>query len=207
MLQLEAEIVEKDAVLCGLDRELAFQRQSAAAALATEAQEATETRKLVLQKTELAIQCAAACDRVEILRSDLVAARHGLMQIGQREKEADSQIEALHHFYKDEFDRLDEQLQQQQEQHASPALILHTAVQREHFMYYLCTDLLQKSRIKLDELDRTAEASRARISVLAQSVAQLQLKHLELDRELAAPDPVLEELKGRLSERQRVSRC
>ena len=43
--------------------------------------------------------------------------------------------------------------------------------------------------------------------MLAQLVVQLQLKHLELDRELAAPDPVLEELKGRLADRQRVTRC
>ena len=206
--QITSEIIEKAAVLRGLDRELAFRRQRLAAAHATQAGDATKTREMLLLKTELVTRCTAACGRVEMLRSDLVAARHELMHIGQREKEVDSKIEALKHFYKDEYDRLDLLLQQQQEQGgSSPMSILQTTEQRELALHHFCMDVLQRACIKFDELDQKAEASRARISVLAQSVAQLQLKHLELDRELAAPDPVLEELKGRLADRQRVSRC
>ena len=202
--QLTSQIMEKAAVLRGLDRELAFRRQRLAAAHATQAVETTKARELLLQKTELETRCAAACSRVEIKRCDLKAARHELMLIRQQEKESDSQIEAVHHFYKDEFDRLDQQLQQQQEQHASPILILRTTMQREHFLYYLCADLLQRSCIKFDEFDQKAAATRARISVLDQSVAQLQQKHLELDLQLAAPDVALEDLMRRLTGRQRV---
>ena len=140
-------------VLRGLDRELAFRRQRLAAAHATQAGDATKTREMLLLKTELVTRCTAACGRVEILRNDLVAARQELMHIGQREKEVASQIEALKHFYKDEYDRLDLLLQQQQEQSgSSPMSILQTTEQRELALHHFCMDVLQRAYLSASSL-------------------------------------------------------
>ena len=164
--QLTSQIMDKAAVMRGQDQELAFRRQRLAAVHATQAGEATKTRELLLQKTELATGCTAESGRVEILRNDLVAARQELMHIGQREKEVASQIKALKHFYKDEYDRLDQLLQQEQEEQqqqqqqqqqqeqsgSSPMSILQTTEQRELALHHFCMDVLQRAYLSASSL-------------------------------------------------------
>ena len=98
-----------------------------------------------------------------------------------------------------------EELQQQQEQPADPTLILRTSKQREMTLHHLCTDIMFRTLIKFEELHQKAEAAKARQGELAQSVAQLQHRErLELGRQLAAHDVALEELFGRLADRQKA---
>ena len=171
---------------------------------------------LLQQKAHQERQCVAACAKVLRVRGSEgeAAARHELRCLVQHGREVISKLEALqgsgrscYLYYKDEYERLDKQLQQQKEQHASPALILLTTEQRESALHHICTDILFMSLIKFAEYDQKVEAARDRLLALDlhQLVAQLkQRQRLELG---APNDASFAELTSRLADRQRVSGC
>ena len=187
------------------------------AAHAAQSNVAHRLKELLLKKADLEGQCLAAFGRAvnSVCISEVEAAHHELRHIAQQGDEVCSQLKALQgddsssSFYIDKYGVLDQELQQLQEQHADPTLILRTTKQREMTLHHLCTDIMFRTFIKFEVLHQKAEATKARLSELAHSVVQLQQRQrLELGRQLAAPDvESLEELKGRLADRQKVRGC